>query len=299
MARKRDVVIGAIIAVSFVIVIGFFGLLFYSFFVGEGDVSLGGFGARVAVVEVFGVIEYSEDIVRQLKRWGETDNVKAIVLHINSPGGAVAPSQEIYDEILRIRYDDGKIVVASMSSVAASGGYYISCAADQIMANPGTITGSIGVIMQILTAEKLMKTIGISYEVVKSGQLKDVGILDRAMSEHERRMLTSMVMDTHEQFVEAVAEGRSLEKEEIYPLADGSVFSGRQAVEIGLIDTLGGFEDAVRYAAELAGIKGEPKTVKVVKPKPSFFDLLGSLLGKADNAVSGLQSTGPRILYLY
>jgi len=299
MARKRDIVIGVIIALSFILVVAFFGLAFFGAMMGDGDVSLGGFGDRVAVVEVFGVIEDAEDVVSQLKKWGDADNVSAIVLHINSPGGAVAPSQEMYDEILRVREEEGKIVIAAMSSVAASGGYYIACAADAIMANPGTITGSIGVIMQILTAENLLTKIGVSYEVVKSGELKDVGSMDRPMTENERKMLTAMVMDTYEQFVEAVANGRDMSKEDVYPLADGSVFSGRQALEVGLVDTLGGFEDAIRYAAELGGIEGDPRTVKVPEPKKGLFELFSSIYNGAEKAASGLKSTGPRVLYLY
>ncbi len=299
MARKRDIVIGVIIALSFILVVAFFGLAFVGVMMEGGEVGLGGFGDRIAVVEVFGVIEDAEDVVSQLKKWGDADNVSAIVLHINSPGGAGAPSQEMYDEILRVREVEGKIVVASMSSVAASGGYYIACAADKIIANPGTITGSIGVIMQVMTAEKLLTKIGISYEVVKSGELKDVGSMDRPMTENERRMLTAMVMDTYEQFVEAVADGRGMSKEEVYPLADGSVFSGRQAIDVGLVDTLGGFEDAVRYAAELAGIEGDPHTVKVPEPKKGIFDMFSSLFSGAEQAASGLTSPGPRVLYLY
>ena len=299
MARKRDIVIGVIIALSFILVVAFFGLAFVGVMMEGGEVGLGGFGDRIAVVEVFGVIEDAEEVVSQLKTWGDADNVSAIVLHINSPGGAVAPSQEMYDEILRVREVEGKIVVASMSSVAASGGYYIACAADKIIANPGTITGSIGVIMQVSAAEKLLTKIGISYEVVKSGELKDVGSMDRPMTENERRMLTAMVMDTYEQFVEAVADGRGMSKEEVYPLADGSVFSGRQAIDVGLVDTLGGFEDAVRYAAELAGIEGDPHTVKVPEPKKGIFDMFSSLFNGAEQAASGLTSPGPRVLYLY
>ncbi len=298
MAKTRDIVIGVIIAVTFVFTIAVFGLMFIGMMYGEGDVSLGGFGSKVAVIEVYGAIYESKKVVGQLKKWGEADNVKAIILHIDSPGGAVAPTQEIYNEILRIREDEGKPIVVSIGSVAASGGYYIACAADRIMANPGSITGSIGVILQFLTAEKLMETIGISYETVKSGELKDIGSMQRPMTKKERAMLTAMVMDTYEQFVEAVASGRNLTADDIYPLADGSVFSGRQAYKLGLVDTLGGFEDAVRYAAELGGIEGEPTVIRVVEPKRGFFDMLGSFMGQAENIASG-QSAGPRVLYLY
>jgi len=298
MAKTRDIVIGLIIGITFLFTLVIFAFMFIGAMYGEGDVGLTGFGSKVAVVEVHEVIIESNDIVSQLKKWGSADNVKAIVIHINSPGGAVAPTQEIYNEILRIRVDEGKPIVASISSIAASGGYYIACAADYIVANPGSITGSIGVIMQFLTAEKLLDKIGVSYETVKSGELKDIGSRDRDMTEKERQMLTAMVMDTYEQFVEAVASGRGFEMDDIYPYADGSIFSGNQAYNMGLIDTLGGLEDAIRLAAELGGIEGDPTVVRVIEPKPGFFDMLGSLAGKAEDLATG-QSSGPQVLYLY
>jgi len=298
MAKKRDIVIAVIIAFTFCVAIGFIGLMFIGLYYGDDDVSLGGFGDRVAVIEVFDVIYDSKPIVRQLKKWGKSGNIAAIILHVNSPGGAVAPSQEIYNEILRLRKEEGKIVVVSMSSVAASGGYLISCAADRIMANPGTITGSIGVILKYATVGKLFKKIGIEYEKVKSGELKDVGSLDRRMTPEERKMLKAMVMDTYEQFIDVVAEGRNMEREDIYPLADGSIFSGRQACELGLVDTLGGFEDAVRLAADMAGVSGKPRIVREIKPKKGVWDFLGSFLGSTGDMASGNMS-GPQVLYLY
>lgn len=298
MARKRDVVIAVIIGVSFLIAIGFFALVFIGLLAEDESVSWGGFGDRVAVIEVYGTIYDSESIVRQLKKWGDNNSIKAIVLHIDSPGGAVAPSQEIYNEILRIREEEEKIVVASMLSVAASGGYLISCAVDKIVANPGTITGSIGVVIQFPTAGELFDKIGIAYETVKSGELKDVGSLDRSMTKNEREMLTEMVMDTYEQFVDVVEEGRGMDREEVYKLADGAVFSGRRALELGLVDTLGGFEDAVRIAAEMAGIDGEPKVVREYKPKQTIWDLLGSMAGEIKEISYG-EIQSPRVMYLY
>ena len=298
MAKKRDIIIAIVIAATFFITIGFFGLMFIGLMSEGGDVTWGGFGSKVAIVEVFGDIYYSERIVKQLKKWGEMSSVRAIVLHVNSPGGGIAPSQEIYNDILRIREEEGKVVVTSMSSVAASGGYYIACATDKIMANPGTITGSIGVMMSYPTAGELFEKVGVKYETIKSGKLKDVGSFDRNMTADERKMLSAMVFDSYEQFVEAVWAGREMDKEEVYKLADGSVFSGRQAYNNGLVDTLGGFEDAVRLAAELAGISGKPQTVKDFIPKKGIFDLIGGLLKNVERATSkgGL---GPEILYLY
>ncbi len=298
MAKKRDIIIAIVIAATFFITIGFFGLMFIGLMSEGGDMDWGGFGSKVAIVEVFGDIYSSERIVKQLKKWGEKSSVRAIVLHVNSPGGGIAPSQEIYNEILRIREEEGKVVLTSMSSVAASGGYYIACASDMIMANPGTITGSIGVMLSYPTAGELFKKVGVKYETIKSGKLKDVGSFDRNITADERKMLSAMVMDSYEQFVEAIVAGREMDKEEIYKLADGSVFSGRQAYYNGLVDTLGGFEDAVRLAAELAGISGKPQTVKDFIPEKGIFDLIGGLLKNVERATSkgGL---GPEILYLY
>jgi len=298
MAKKRDIIIAIVIAATFFITIGFFGLMFIGLMSEDGDVGWGGFGSKVAIIEVYDGIYDSESTIKQLKKWGESQSVSAIVLHINSPGGGVAPSQEIYNEILRVREEDDKIVVTSMSSVAASGGYYIACASDVIMANPGTITGSIGVILSYPTAGELFEKVGVKYETVKSGELKDVGSLDRNMTANERKMLSAMVMDTYEQFVDAIVAGREMEKEEVYKLANGSIFSGRQAYENGLVDTLGGFEDAIRLAAEMAGISGKPQTVKDFIPKKGLFDLMGGVL-KDVGRVTSKGGVGPEILYLY
>lgn len=298
MAKKRDIVIAVLIAATFFITIGFFGLVFIGMMSESGDISWGGFGSKVAIVDIFGGIYDSKPVIKQLKKWGKSKNIGAIVLHIDSPGGGIAPSQEIYNEILRVRDEDDKIVVTSMSSVAASGGYYVASASDVIMANPGTITGSIGVIMSYPTAAGLFEKIGVKYESVKSGELKDVGSLDRDMTAAERKMLSAMVMDSYEQFVEAVANGRHMEKKAIYQYADGSVFSGRQAYNIGLVDTLGGYEDAIRLAAEMAGIEGEPQTIKDFVPEKGFFDMIGGLLKTVKSATS-IGGHGPEVLYLY
>ena len=298
MARKRDVVIAVIIIFTFVITIGFFGLMFLGAFYVDDGVGLGGFGEKIAVVELYGGIYDSAPVVRQLKKWGESSSIRAIILHVDSPGGAVAPSQEIYNEILRIRDEENKPIVVSMSSVAASGGYLISCAADKIMANPGTMTGSIGVIIQFPTIGKLLDKVGVTYETVKSGELKDVGAFSKPMTEAERKMLTAMITDTYEQFVDIVCEGRGLEREDVYKIADGSIFSGRQALDLHLVDTLGGFEDAVRLAADMAGIQGEPNLVREIKPKSGFLDILGSLAGNVQQYATG-EVGGPRVMYLY
>jgi protease-4 len=299
MAQKRHLVIGAIIVVLFLLALGFFALMFISLAMGGGDFELLGVGGNVGVVEVFGLLDESlgRTVIEDLDRWKDTRSIRAIVLHVNSPGGGVAISQEIYDAVNRAR--EMKPVVVSMASVAASGGYYIACPADLIVANPGTITGSIGVIMQFYTASGLMEKIGIGQETVKSGELKDVGSLAREMSGEERLMLQSVIMDTHEQFVAAIAEGRGLDEDVVRPLADGSIYSGHQAYNLGLVDTLGGLNEAVEIAAELADISGEPKVVRPYKRREvTIFDLLGGLFSGVSKAVSRPQG-GPELLYLY
>jgi protease-4 len=300
MAKKRDIIIGVIIAVSFLFAFGFFALIFVGIWAGAGDVGFAGLGGDVGVVEVSGVIDEGNgrSVIRVLDRWATGSGIEAVVVHVNSPGGGVAISQEVYDAILRVR-DEGKPVVVSMASVAASGGYYIACAADMIVANPGTLTGSIGVIMQFPTAEGLLGKIGIEYETVKSGELKDVGSFARPMSEKEELMLRSVVADSYEQFVAVVAEGRGKETEEVYLVADGSIFTGQQAYNLGLVDELGGLNEAIDWAAELAGIEGEPSVVRPYRrEKSGFLDLFGSLVNSVSEVVEPVVQ-GPRLLYIY
>lgn len=222
---------------------------------------------RIALIRVEGVILDAQTTVGDLKKYGESPSVKAIVIRIDSPGGGVVPSQEIHDAIKRLRNKTNKAVIASMGTVAASGGYYIAVATDRIIANPGTLTGSIGVIMELANLEGLLKKIGVQNVVVKSGRYKDLGSPFRQMRPEDRRILQSVMDDVHRQFIEAVAEGRSLEVAEVQPLADGRVFTGRQAKEANLVDELGDLQDAIRFAADLAGIEGEPK---VVEPRKRF-----------------------------
>ena len=232
---------------------------------------------RIALIRVEGVILDAQQTVGDLKKFAETPTVKAIVLRIDSPGGGVVPSQEIYDAVKRVRHKHNKMVIASMGTVAASGGYYLAVATDRIVANPGTLTGSIGVIMELANLQGLLKKIGVENVVVKSGRYKDIGSPFRAMSQEDRRILQTVMDDVHGQFIEAVAEGRSLEIAEVRPMADGRIFTGRQAKDARLVDELGDLHDAIRLAAELVGIEGDPK---VVEPKRRFSirDLLESHL---------------------
>ena len=232
---------------------------------------------RIALIRIEGVIVDSQATVGELKRFGENPSIKAIVLRIDTPGGGVVPSQEIYDAVKRVRNKSNKAVIASMGSVAASGGYYIAAATDRIVANPGTLTGSIGVIMETANLEGLLQKIGVEGVVIKSGKYKDVGSPLRKMSAEERGLLQAVMDDVHRQFIEAVAEGRSMELRAAQLLADGRIFTGRQAKEAKLVDELGDLEDAIQLAAEVVGIEGEPK---VVEPRRrfSFRELLDSKL---------------------
>lgn len=229
-------------------------------------------GDKVAVLPVTGLIADSESTIDQLKKFAKDDSVKAIVLRINSPGGGVGPSQEIYEEVKKLK--GKKVVVASMGALAASGGYYIACAAQKIYANPGTITGSIGVIMQFVTVKDLIEKIGLKGMVVKSGAFKDIGSPLREMKAEERDLLQGVIDNVHSQFIVAVAEGRKMERESVAKIADGRIFSGEQAKSLGLVDALGNLEDAVTEAGKLAKIEGEPRVVTPPKKKLSILDLL-------------------------
>jgi protease-4 len=272
--RRRLTILAAAVLV-YLAVAGLFVISVGGLSRGEGSPAL--FGPRVAIVELEGVILEVDDVVRELKGLRDNPTVRAVVMRINSPGGVVAPTQELHDAVVRLR-QAGKPVVASLGSVAASGGYYVAVACDQIYANPGTLTGSIGVIMQLANLEQLMKKVGVDYVVVKAGQFKDIGNVARPMTPDERRVMQALLDDVHGQFIGAVAEGRKLPREEVARFADGRVFSGVQAKELRMVDALGGLEDAVLAAGKLAGIPGTPS---VLQPRRrfSFMDLLRNQFG--------------------
>jgi protease-4 len=229
-------------------------------------------GEKVAVLPVTGLITDSENTIEQLRKFAKDDSVKAIVIRINSPGGGVGPSQEIYEEVRKL--SGKKVVVASMGALAASGGYYIACAAQKIYANPGTITGSIGVIMNFVNVKDLIEKIGLKGFVVKSGAFKDIGSPVREMKPEERELLQGVIDNVHSQFVGAVAEGRKLDRGKVAGIADGRIFSGEQAKALGLVDALGNLEDAVAEAGKMAKIEGEPRVVTPPKKKLSIMELL-------------------------
>ncbi len=230
-------------------------------------------GAKVAVVEVEGVIGVgadrgfdTESIIRTLGEYRDDPSVRAVVLRIDSPGGVVAPTQEIFTAVRRLR-EAKKPVVASLGSVAASGGYYVAVSADRIFASPGTLTGSIGVVMQLANVEGLLKKVGVEYVVVKAGAYKDVGNFARAMTPEERRILQSLLDDVYDQFIAAVAEGRGLEPQAVRAFAEGRIYSGRQAHGLKMVDDLGGLEDAIEAAAKMAGLPPKPR---VLYPRRRF-----------------------------
>lgn len=225
---------------------------------------------KIGLVEVKGVITDATETTRQLSKHRKDQSIRGIVLRIDSPGGAVAPSQEIYTEVLRFKQSNKK-VFASMGSVAASGGYYIASAADQIIANPGTLTGSIGVIMTFANIEQLMNKIGLQPEVMKSGKFKDTGSPTRPMLPEERKLLQDVVDNVYGQFVEAVAQGRKMDIDAVKKLADGRIYTGKQAYDLKLVDRMGSLEDTIRLLGQSVGIEGEPKVVQE-KPTLGFWD---------------------------
>ena len=250
----------------------------------DNDESTSTSGDKVAVVELKETIVSSEDIVRQFKKYNDNHSVKAIVFRVESPGGGVAASQEIFEEVRKTR-KSGKPVVVSMGSVAASGGYYVSVPATKIFANPGTLTGSIGVIIEFMHFKELMNKIGVDETTIKTGKFKDIGSPYRKTTEEEKEYFQFVIGDVYDQFVTAVATERKLDREHVKKYADGRVFTGRQALEYGFVDTLGTFEDAIKDAAKLGGIKGKPSVVKESKRKT----LVERLVGDATSEVTKIR----------
>lgn len=264
---------------------------------GSGELSLA--GEKVAIIPIEGEIFDSRDTIDALHRYANNDSVKAMVIRINSPGGAISPSQEIYAAIRSIRAKSGKPIVASFDSVAASGGYYIAVACDEIVSNPGSITGSIGVVLQWFEMKDLMQWAKLKPETITSGPLKAAGSPYKELSEAERQYFQNIVKQLHGQFVRAVAEGR---KGKITPadaarLADGRVFTGEEALALKLVDKLGTIDDAVDVAGRLAGIKGEPAKIWPRRREDSLLELLTDS-GDAEAAIERILSRRvPRFMY--
>ena len=278
-------IVAGIAFVLFVGVILFAALLLTG---GGGWGSLG--GERVAVVYLEGPIFDSKPVNEHLKMYADDSRVKAILLRIDSPGGGVAASQEIYDQVKWVRQERNKTVVVSMGSVAASGGYYVASAADRIVANPGTITGSIGVIAEYVNYGELLKWAQLHSEVIKSGEFKDSGSPTRPITPREREYLQGLINQMYAQFINAIVEGRGDKgppRERLMQLADGRVYTGEEAIKEKLIDDLGNYEKALKITAEMVGIRGEPSVV--TPPKPSRGSIL-DLLTKTD--LGGLITSG-------
>ena len=254
-------------------------------------------GSKLGILEVRGTILDSAQLVDQIDEFRDNDSIKAVVLRIDSPGGGVGPAQEIYAELLRLAKE--KPLIVSMGSVAASGGYYLAVAGERIFANPGTITGSIGVIMTFPDFQELMGKVGVKTEVVKSGRFKDIGSSTRSFTSADRELLQGMIDDVQAQFVEAVSKGRKMPVERLQPFVDGRIFTGRQALKIGLIDQLGTMNDAINYASKLVGL-GENPTL--VYPEPEKSDFLERLLQGAVSRYLGVNisprfTAGPQYLW--
>jgi len=298
--KKKPVLIVVVTA----IVLGalFFGIVFLASLLSgnkRSSTTLQMVGAdKVALVKLEGLLIAAEPVVEELNDYAEDSSVKAIVLRIDSPGGGVVVSQEIYNAVKNAR-KEGKKVVASMGTVAASGGYYVAAAADRIVANPGTLTGSIGVKMEFANIEKLLEKIGVRGMVVKAGEYKDVGSPFREMSAQEKKILQDVIDDVHSQFIKAVAEGRNMQEAEVRAIADGRIFTGRQALDLKLVDQLGDLADSIKIAGELVGIHGKPRVIEKRK-KISFFDYLKeeSAAWIADVIIRGVSRSSVTLQYL-
>ena len=254
-------------------------------------------GERVGILEVNGTIVDAQRVIEQIIDYREANAVKAVVLRIDSPGGGVAPSQEIYSELKRLANE--KPLIVSMGSVAASGGYYIAVAGEHLFANPGTITGSIGVIMSFPDYQGIMTKLGIKNEVVKSGRFKDIGSSTRDLTVADRELLQGMIDDVHSQFVNAISEGRDIPVDRLQPYVDGRILNGQQALAAGLVDELGTLSDAVRHAGQVAGLGEDPKVVYPDPEEKSIFERL--IQGAASRYLGVLMSpqisAGPQYLW--
>jgi len=250
----------------------------------------------LGLVEIKGVILSGKPFVDEIERFRKIANIKAIIVRIDSPGGAVAPSQEVYEAIHRAREE--KPVFSSMGSVAASGGYYIACATDKIYANPGTLTGSIGVAMQLRNVEALFSKIGINNPIIKSGKFKDVGSPYRKMTPKESQYLQNVSDDIYEQFVEAVAKGRHLKREKAEELADGKVYTGKKAKELGLVDELGGLQTAIRESGVRVGLKEEPRIVSFKRRRRVWAEQFSQAMARQLLNGGGIHQNSPNGLML-
>jgi protease-4 len=293
--RKHPVIFGMFILLALGVSFYF---LFYKAGLHSGKNTSFSLNDKIGVVSVEGVIADSQVITEQLDEFGKEDSIIAVILRVDSPGGGVAASQEIYDAVIELKKK--KKVVVSMGSVAASGGLLVACAADKIVANPGTITGSISAIMQFANVEELMKKIGLKSSVVKSGQYKDIGTPLRDMTPEEKVIIQDLVDDIYNQFVDVIVKERKLPREKVVAIADGRVFSGRKAKELGLVDYLGNMASAAKLASKLAGKDGKYDLVYPSKKRTSIFDyLLESTASQISNSLKEKMGSMSGLSYLY
>jgi protease-4 len=259
----------------FLFVLAVFTLVYFTLRAGTDESSaLGGFGDKIGVVELEGVILDPKTVVTQLKKFGDDDSIKAIVIHVNSPGGGVAASEEIYRQVKRLRDEKKKKIVASIETVGASGAYYVSSATNKIYADNGSIVGSIGVIAEWVNYGDLMRWAKLKPELLKVGEFKDTGDPTREMTPAERQYMQSLIDNMYGQFVQAVAEGRHAKVDDIKSIANGRVWTGQEALSMHLIDQIGDFQEAVQDTAKSVGIKGEPTLVRPEKNRQSLLDLM-------------------------
>lgn len=274
MANRSNVLFvllfGGAVAATVLIMLAYFATAFFA----DRNLSL---GDAVAVVDLNGEIGYDLGKIEEIGDYREDDGIKALLLCVDSPGGGVAASQALYQEIKKTR--ETKPVVVSMGSVAASGGYYVACAADSIVAYEGTVTGSIGVLAEYLRTEELFRKVGLEMTVIKSGRYKDVGSPYREMTEEEKAYMGALLDKVYDQFVRAVSDARGLPLERVRSLAEGRLYTGEEAVENGLVDRIGGYDDALAIAARMGGISGEPRIVRRVPRRPWVERILGKYAG--------------------
>ena len=300
MDRRAAWILGLVFGGLFLCLFAFMALAWVAVQSGRsGNIMARAGGDRVGVVEVTGVIGDDKIILRELREFAEDPRIRAVVVRIDSPGGSVGPSQEIFEAMRRLQKK--KHVLASMGSIAASGGFYVAMGAEKVFANPGTLTGSIGVISEFPNVTGFLRWAGVDMRTITAGKMKDAGSPFREMTPDERAYLQAMLNDVHDQFIAAVVESRKLSDEEVRKVADGRVFTGRKAKELKLVDELGGLQDAVREAGKLAGLKGEPRMEYPSKERPLFRAMFGdeaqSLVhALAARAAEVLAAPGPRLL---
>ena len=273
--RSRTVLWALIGGSAFVVfLLAVFALVYFSMRSDQKSSAFGGFGDKIGVVDLEGVIVQPKEVVKQLKKFGDDDSIKAIILHVNTPGGGVAASEEIYQEVKRVRDKKKKMVVASIETVGASGGYYVSSATNKIFADHGSVVGSIGVIAEWYNYGDLLHWAKMHDVVFKTGEFKDTGNPTRELTPAEKEYLQGLINSMYGQFIHVVAEGRNLKEEQVRSIADGRVWTGEQAKDMHLVDELGDMQAAVDYTAKSVGIKGEPTLVRAEKEKKTVLDLL-------------------------